>query len=41
MKITYDPQADALYLYVKEGAAKGTTEVNGDLLIDYDAKKIF
>jgi len=38
MKITYDPYADALYFYAKKGVVKNTKEVNGDILVDFDAK---
>lgn len=39
MNITYDPYADAMYLYYngKRKAAK-TEEVRGDLLVDFDNK---
>lgn len=40
MNITYDPYADAMYLYYygKRKAAK-TEEVRGYLLVDFDDKK--
>ena len=36
MRITYDPQADALYLYLKEGAAARTQEVSDGIQLDLD-----
>lgn len=32
----YDPEADILYILVKEGAIKETEEVSDDLFVEYD-----
>lgn len=41
MKLEYDDEADAAYLYlqypVKEGEAKKTVEVQENILLDFDA----
>ncbi|MBI2576976.1 DUF2283 domain-containing protein [Candidatus Woesearchaeota archaeon] len=42
MKITYDPDADAAYIYVKfpikRGEAKNTVAINENIIVDFDAK---
>ncbi len=36
MKVTYDPVADAMYIYFSDKkASTKTVEVRGDLLVDY------
>lgn len=42
MKITYDPEADALYIELKEGKAVETVIVDGNehCLVDLDEKGI-
>jgi uncharacterized protein YuzE len=42
MRMTYDPAADAMYLYLTEGAPEGskvarTVEVAAGLMLDYDS----
>lgn len=34
MKITYDKQADAMYLYLSKGRVKDTIEVNPRVIVD-------
>lgn len=34
MKITYDKQADAMYIYISEGKIKDTIEVNPRMMVD-------
>ena len=36
MKITYDPDADAMYIYLKEGKSFKTKEVDDNTILDYD-----
>jgi len=36
MKVRYDPEADILYILVKEGSIKDTIEVSDDLFVEYD-----
>ena len=36
MKITYDKEADALYIKLKEYAVDKTKEVDKNLIVDYD-----
>ena len=36
MKIRYDPEADILYILIKEGSIKNTIEIDDDLFIEYD-----
>ena len=36
MKITYDPEVDALYIKVRDGVAR-TERLSDDVAIDYDA----
>ena len=38
MKISYDPEADALYIEFQEGTAAKTKEVEEGILIDLDDK---
>lgn len=38
MKITYDPDADAMYIYLKEGKSFKTKEVDDNTILDYDNK---
>ena len=36
MKVRYDPEADILYILVKEGKVKDTEEIDKDLFVEYD-----
>ena len=36
MKITYDKQADAMYIYFKKGRVQKTVMVSGDFIVDQD-----
>ncbi|MFZ2071081.1 MAG: DUF2283 domain-containing protein [Halobacteriota archaeon] len=36
MRVRYDSEADILYILVKEGRIKDTTEVSDDLFVEYD-----
>ena len=39
MKITYDPDADAMYIYLDEEAkVDSTKEIERDVIVDYDAQ---
>jgi uncharacterized protein YuzE len=42
MKITYDKEVDALYIYIKypmkNGVVKKTIELNEDIIIDFNKK---
>ena len=39
MKITYDADADAMYIYLDEKAkVEKTKEIDKDMIIDYDSK---
>ena len=38
MKITYDKEADAMYLYVSRGKVKKTVEVNPRVIVDMGEK---
>lgn len=40
MKIDYDPQADAIYVQLKEGAVADTLEVSKYIFVDVDEKGI-
>lgn len=40
MKITYDPQADAMYIYLNKNNIAGTVPVSTDLIVDYDKNKL-
>jgi len=39
MRITYDPQADALYVQFQEGPVAHTAEVNEGVNVDLDAQE--
>ncbi len=36
MRITYDPEADAMYIRLKEGKVHKTKEVDENTILDYD-----
>ena len=36
MKITYDPEADAMYIILREGKVSKTKEVDPNTILDYD-----
>jgi len=36
MKVRYDPEADILYIFIKEGKIKDTEEIDEDLFVEYD-----
>ncbi len=36
MRVRYDPEADIIYIFVKEGSIKDTIEVSDDLFLEYD-----
>ena len=38
MKVRYDPEADILYILIKEGKVKDTEEIDDDLFVEYDEK---
>ncbi|MCC7353034.1 MAG: DUF2283 domain-containing protein [Anaerolineae bacterium] len=38
MKIEYDPQADALYVELRQGEVRDTLEVGKNLFVDVDEK---
>ncbi len=42
MKLEYDKEVDAAYIYlkypIKEGEAKKTIELNGNLIVDFNEK---
>lgn len=42
MKLEYDKEVDAAYIYIeypiKEGEAKKTIELNEDIILDFDGK---
>lgn len=40
MKISYDPMADAMYIYFSSQKSTRTEEVRGDILVDYAGKKL-
>jgi uncharacterized protein YuzE len=40
MKVTYDPKADAMYIYFSEKRSTRTEEVREDLLVDYAGKEL-
>ncbi len=40
MKITYDPYADAMYLYFNDKDIKGTSTLDKDIIMDYTDKKM-
>ncbi len=35
MNVTYDPKADAVYIYFSDKKSTNTVEVRDDLLVDY------
>lgn len=43
MKVTYDKDADAAYIYLKEkiskGEVKGTISMNENIILDFDSNK--
>lgn len=42
MKVTYDKEADAMYVYFEEpraGSAKYTVALNDDIIVDFDKDK--
>ncbi|MBN2422954.1 DUF2283 domain-containing protein [Candidatus Woesearchaeota archaeon] len=43
MRLEYDKEADAAYLYlkypIKDGEAKNTIELNENIILDFDSKK--
>ena len=42
MKVTYDKEADAAYMYLKKisrGEVKETIELNENIIIDFDSQK--
>ncbi len=36
MKITYDPEADAMYIYINKSKVKETKKINDNTIVDYD-----
>ena len=44
MKIEYDKEADAAYIYIdteiKEGQIKNTTQISDDIILDFDSSDI-
>ncbi len=36
MKVRFDPEADILYILIKEGEISDTDEIDDDLWIEYD-----
>lgn len=40
MKVTYDPQADAMYIYLNKHLIAGTVPVSADLIVDYDKNNL-
>ena len=36
MKVRYDPEADILYVLIKEGKVNDTEEIDEDLFVEYD-----
>lgn len=41
MKVSYDPMADAMYIYFsKNKKSTRTEEVRGDLMVDYAGKEL-
>ncbi|MEM4134715.1 MAG: DUF2283 domain-containing protein [Candidatus Micrarchaeia archaeon] len=40
MKITYDPLADAMYIYFNQKPVKETVAVDKDLIIDYGSNRV-
>lgn len=40
MKITYDPEADAMYIHLTDADVTRTEEVNPDVIADYSGKNL-
>ena len=40
MKVTYDPKADAMYIYLNKNSIAGTVPVSPDLIVDYDKRNL-
>jgi len=40
MKVTYDPIADAIYIYLSEKRATRTEEIRDDLILDFSGKRL-
>ena len=40
MRVTYDPYADAMYIYFNNLGVKKTSIIDNDLIVDYDKNKI-
>ncbi len=41
MKISYDPEADAIYIYLSEKKKSNRTEeIGSDLVVDYSGKEL-
>jgi len=38
MRVTYDPEADILYIFLKEGEVYDSREENEDIRLEYDKK---
>ncbi len=39
MKVRYDPEADILYILIKEGEVEDTIEVDEDVFLEYGVNK--
>ena len=39
-KITYDSEAEALYMYLRDAEAQRTEERGADILVDFDAQGV-
>lgn len=40
MKVTYDPEADAMYIYLSKGEITNTKEISPGVIADYAGKKL-
>ena len=40
MNVTYDPNADAMYIYFSDKKSTNTVELRDDLLVDYAGKEM-
>lgn len=40
MNVTYDPKADAMYIYFSNKKSTDTVELRDDLLVDYAGKEM-
>ncbi len=40
MNVTYDPKADAMYIYFSDKKSTNTVELRDDLLVDYAGKEM-